>query len=56
MMNPSAMRKLFPDIAEERLADLRRVDKDAVYLLPNSQARDPAQAHARRRFATTATT
>jgi electron-transferring-flavoprotein dehydrogenase len=35
MMNPSAMRKLFPDLPEEDWPTYGAVDTDAVYLLPN---------------------
>jgi electron-transferring-flavoprotein dehydrogenase len=37
MMNPSAMRKLFPDLAEEDWPTFGTVGKDAVYLLPNGK-------------------
>src|ERR687896_1619758 len=41
MMNPSAMKKLFPDVAEEDWPTFGAVDKDAVYLLPNSKRAIP---------------
>jgi electron-transferring-flavoprotein dehydrogenase len=41
MMNPSAMRKLFPDLAEEDWPTFGTVDKDAVYLLPNAKRAIP---------------
>jgi electron-transferring-flavoprotein dehydrogenase len=41
MMNPSAMRKLFPDLAEEEWPTFGTVDKDAVYLLPNAKRAIP---------------
>jgi electron-transferring-flavoprotein dehydrogenase len=37
MMHPSAMRKLFPDLAEEDWPTYGTVDRDTVYLLPNSK-------------------
>jgi electron-transferring-flavoprotein dehydrogenase len=37
MMNPSAMRKLFPDLSEEDWPTYGAMSKDAVYLLPNSK-------------------
>ena len=44
MMNPSAMRKLFPDVAEERLAHLRRRGQGRGLPAAELEARDPAQA------------
>jgi electron-transferring-flavoprotein dehydrogenase len=41
MMNPSAMRKLFPDLGEGEWPTYGAVDKDAVYLLPNSKRSIP---------------
>jgi electron-transferring-flavoprotein dehydrogenase len=41
MMNPSAMRKLFPDVPEEDWPTYGAVDKDTVYLLPNSKRSVP---------------
>src|ERR671919_1510485 len=41
MMNPSAMKKLFPDVGEEEWPTFGAVDKDAVYLLPNSKRAIP---------------
>ena len=41
MMNPSAMRKLFPDVDESDWPTYGTVDKDAVYLLPNSKRAIP---------------
>src|ERR671914_1281278 len=41
MMNPSAMRKLFPDLDESDWPTYGAVDKDAVYLLPNSKRAIP---------------
>src|SRR4030095_5881257 len=35
MMNPSAMRRLFPDLDESEWPTYGPVPKDAVYLLPN---------------------
>ena len=35
MMNPSAMRKLFPDLDESEWPTYGAMEKDAVYLLPN---------------------
>src|SRR3954462_2972058 len=37
MMNPSAMRRLFPDVDESDWPTYGAVDKDTVYLLPNSK-------------------
>src|ERR687894_806275 len=37
MMNPSAMRKLFPDMPESDWPTYGAVDNDAIYLLPNSK-------------------
>jgi electron-transferring-flavoprotein dehydrogenase len=37
MMNPSAMRALFPDLDESDWPTYGAVDNDAVYLLPNSK-------------------
>jgi electron-transferring-flavoprotein dehydrogenase len=41
MMKPSAMRKLFPDVAEEDWPTYGTVAKDAVYLLPNRKRAIP---------------
>ena len=41
MMNPSAMRRLFPDLDESDWPTYGAVDKDAVYLLPNSKRSIP---------------
>src|ERR671926_671984 len=41
MMNPSAMRKLFPDVDESDWPTYGAVDKDTVYLLPNSKRAVP---------------
>src|SRR5918999_170353 len=41
MLNPSAMRKLFPDLDESDWPTYGAVDKDAVYLLPNSKRAIP---------------
>jgi electron-transferring-flavoprotein dehydrogenase len=41
MMNPSAMRKLFPDLDESEWPTYGAVDNDAVYLLPNSKRAIP---------------
>jgi electron-transferring-flavoprotein dehydrogenase len=41
MMNPSAMRNLFPDLAEEDWPTFGTVEKDAVYLLPNAKRAIP---------------
>ena len=41
MMNPSAMRKLFPDMDESEWPTYGAVEKDAVYLLPNSKRAIP---------------
>jgi electron-transferring-flavoprotein dehydrogenase len=41
MMNPSAMKKLFPDLPEEDWPTFGAVDKDAVYLLPNRKRAIP---------------
>src|ERR687896_1409163 len=41
MMNPSAMKKLFPDLPEEDWPTFGAVDKDAVYLLPNGKRSIP---------------
>jgi electron-transferring-flavoprotein dehydrogenase len=41
MMNPSAMRKLFPDLPEEDWPTYGVVDTDAVYLLPNRKRAIP---------------
>src|SRR5215203_2830020 len=41
MMNPSAMRKLFPDLPESDWPTFGPVDRDAVYLLPNSKRAIP---------------
>ena len=41
MMNPSAMRRLFPDLDEGDWPTYGAVDRDAVYLLPNSKRSIP---------------
>jgi electron-transferring-flavoprotein dehydrogenase len=41
MMNPSAMRELFPDVAEDDWPTYGAVDQDAVYLLPNGKRAVP---------------
>ena len=41
MMNPSAMRKLFPDLDEAEWPTYGAVDNDAVYLLPNGKRAIP---------------
>lgn len=41
MMNPSAMRALFPDVGEADWPTYGPVDKDAVYLLPNGKRAVP---------------
>jgi electron-transferring-flavoprotein dehydrogenase len=41
MMNPSAMRRLFPDLDESDWPTYGAVDKDSVYLLPNSKRSIP---------------
>jgi electron-transferring-flavoprotein dehydrogenase len=41
MMNPSAMTRLFPDVAEDDWPTYGAVDKDAVYLLPNGKRAIP---------------
>src|SRR5688572_12795662 len=41
MMKPSAMEKLFPDVAEEDWPTFGTVDKDTVYLLPNRKRAIP---------------
>jgi electron-transferring-flavoprotein dehydrogenase len=41
MMNPSAMRALFPDMDESEWPTYGAVDKDTVYLLPNSKRAVP---------------
>jgi electron-transferring-flavoprotein dehydrogenase len=41
MMNPSAMRSLFPDLDESDWPTYGAVDKDAVYLLPNGKRAIP---------------
>ncbi len=41
MMNPSAMRKLFPDRPESEWPTFGPVDKDTVYLLPNRKRAIP---------------
>jgi electron-transferring-flavoprotein dehydrogenase len=41
MMHPSAMRKLFPDVAEEDWPTYGTVSRDAVYLLPNQKRAIP---------------
>ena len=41
MMNPSAMRKLFPDLPESDWPTYGAVEKDSVYLLPNRKRAIP---------------
>jgi electron-transferring-flavoprotein dehydrogenase len=41
MMNPSALKKLFPDMPEEEWPTFGTVDNDAVYLLPNRKRAIP---------------
>jgi electron-transferring-flavoprotein dehydrogenase len=41
MMEPSAMRRLFPDLDESEWPTFGPVDKDTVYLLPNSKRSVP---------------
>jgi len=41
MMEPSAMRRLFPDLDESEWPTYGAVDKDTVYLLPNSKRAVP---------------
>src|SRR2546421_6378617 len=41
MMNPSAMKKLFPDLPESDWPTYGTVDKDTVYLLPNRKRAIP---------------
>src|ERR687897_1247250 len=41
MMNPSAMRRLFPDLSEDDWPTYGAVDRDAVYLLPTGKAAIP---------------
>jgi electron-transferring-flavoprotein dehydrogenase len=41
MMNPSAMRKLFPDLDESDWPTFGAVDRDAIYLLPNGKRAIP---------------
>jgi electron-transferring-flavoprotein dehydrogenase len=41
MMNPSAMKQLFPDLPEEEWPTYGTVDNDAVYLLPNRKRAIP---------------
>ena len=41
MMNPSAMRKLFPDLDESEWPTYGAMEKDAVYLLPNRKRAIP---------------
>src|SRR3954464_15168879 len=41
MMNPSAMRALFPDLEESEWPTYGPVDKDTVYLLPNGKRSVP---------------
>src|SRR4029079_7198469 len=41
MMNPSAMKRLFPDVSEEDWPTYGAVDEDTVYLLPNSKRAVP---------------
>ena len=55
MMNPSAMRKLFPDLDERTGRRTARWTRTPVYLLPNRSGRSRS-SRPRRRSATTATT
>jgi len=41
MMNPSAMRRLFPDLDESEWPTYGEMNKDAVYVLPNSKRAIP---------------
>jgi electron-transferring-flavoprotein dehydrogenase len=41
MMNPSAMRQLFPDLDESEWPTFGAMNKDSVYLLPNSKRAIP---------------
>src|SRR5918998_4680793 len=41
MLNPSAMRRLFPDMPESEWPTYGAPDKDSVYLLPNSKRSIP---------------
>jgi electron-transferring-flavoprotein dehydrogenase len=41
MMNPSAMRRLFPDLDESEWPTYGAMNKDSVYLLPNSKRAVP---------------
>jgi electron-transferring-flavoprotein dehydrogenase len=41
MMNPSAMKRLFPDVPESDWPTYGAVDKDTVYMLPNSKRAIP---------------
>jgi electron-transferring-flavoprotein dehydrogenase len=41
MMNPSAMRRLFPDLSEDEWPTYGAMNKDSVYLLPNSKRAIP---------------
>ena len=41
MMNPSAMRRLFPDVEESDWPTYGAVDRDSVYLLPSSKRAIP---------------
>jgi electron-transferring-flavoprotein dehydrogenase len=41
MMNPSAMRRLYPDLDESEWPTYGAMEKDAVYLLPNSKRAIP---------------
>jgi electron-transferring-flavoprotein dehydrogenase len=41
MMNPSAMRRLFPDLDESDWPTYGAMEKDAVYMLPNSKRAIP---------------
>jgi electron-transferring-flavoprotein dehydrogenase len=41
MMNPSAMRRLFPDLDESEWPTYGAMNKDSVYLLPNSKRAIP---------------
>src|SRR5918992_3764686 len=41
MMNPSAMRRLFPDLDESKWPTYGTPDKDSVYLLPNGKRAVP---------------
>ena len=54
VMNPSAIRELFPD--DDSWPHYGEVEGERVYFMLNQEARDPAEARCRRRSATTATT